>query len=91
MKREDLINVIAKEADITKKQADAALKSVLGGITGALKKSEKVTFVGFGSFSVVQRKAREGRNPRTGKKIKIGATKVPKFSAGKALKESVKK
>lgn len=91
MKREDLINVIAKDADITKKQADAALKAVLAGITAALKKDEKVTFVGFGSFSVVSRKAREGRNPRTNKKIKIPATKVPKFSAGKALKEAVKK
>ncbi|MFC1852133.1 HU family DNA-binding protein, partial [candidate division CSSED10-310 bacterium] len=62
----------------------------IGGITGALKGGDKVTFVGFGSFSVVKRKAREGRNPRTGKKIKIPATKVPKFSAGKALKEAVK-
>ena len=90
MKREDLIKVISEEAGINKKQADAALKATLGGITNALKKGDKVTFVGFGSFSVVKRKAREGRNPRTGKKIKIPATKVPKFSAGKALKEAVK-
>lgn len=90
MKREDLIKIISEEAGINKKQADAALKATLGGITGALKKGDKVTFVGFGSFSVVKRKAREGRNPRTGKKIKIPATKVPKFAAGKALKEAVK-
>lgn len=90
MKREDLIKIIADQAGVTKKQADAALKAMLNGITKALKKGDKVTFVGFGSFSVVQRKAREGRNPRTGKKIKIPATKVPKFSAGKALKEAVK-
>ncbi|MBN2385116.1 HU family DNA-binding protein [bacterium] len=90
MKREDLIKVIADHAGVTKKQADAALKAMLTGITKALKKGDKVTFVGFGSFSVVQRKARDGRNPRTGKKIRIPATKVPKFSAGKALKDSVK-
>jgi len=90
MKREDLIKVISEEAEINKKQADAALKATLGGITDALKNGDKVTFVGFGSFSVVERKAREGRNPRTGKKIEIPATKVPKFSAGKALKDSVK-
>jgi len=90
MKREDLIKVIADQAGVNKKQADAALKAMLNGITKALKKGDKVTFVGFGSFSVVQRKAREGRNPRTGKKIRIPATKVPKFSAGKALKDAVK-
>jgi len=91
MKKEDLINVISKDAGITKKQADAALKAVLGGITRSLKKGVKVTFIGFGSFSVVKRKARDGRNPRTGKKIKIPARKVTKFSAGKGLKAAVKK
>lgn len=90
MKREDLVKIISEKAKLNKKQSEEALKAVLGGISGALEGGEKVTFVGFGSFSVIERKAREGRNPKTGKPIHIPATKVPKFSAGKALKEAVK-
>jgi len=86
----DLVERIAKDAKITKTQAEASLNSVLGGISAALKKGQKVTLVGFGSFSVAKRKARSGRNPQTGAAIKIPARKVPKFTAGSELKKSVK-
>ena len=90
MNRSDLVKQIAKEADITAKQAEASLKATIEGVSGALKKGDKVSFVGFGSFSVKKRAAREGRNRRTGEKLKIPAMKVPKFSAGKGLKDAVK-
>jgi len=86
----DLVARIAKEAGFTKTQADAAVSSVFAGITYALKKNQKVTIVGFGTFSVTKRKARAGRNPQTGAVIKIPARKVPKFSAGSELKKAVK-
>jgi DNA-binding protein HU-beta len=82
---------IAADAKITKAAAARVLASFLGGITGSLKQGERVSFVGFGSFSVTQRQVRKGRNPRTGKIIKIAARKVPKFTADKAFKEAVKK
>jgi len=75
---------------MTKKQAAAAVDAVTGAITGALKKGDKVSLVGFGSFSVKKRKARSGRNPQTGAALKIKAKNVPAFSAGKGLKDAVK-
>jgi nucleoid DNA-binding protein len=89
MTKAELVDKIAKEAGITKAQADKAANSFLDGLTEALKAGGKVTFVGFGSFSVSERKARIGRNPRTGAEIKIPARKAVGFSAGKALKEAV--
>jgi DNA-binding protein HU-beta len=86
----DLVAKIAKDACITKVQAEAALDSLEGAITGALKKGQKVTLVGFASFSVAKRKARTGRNPQTGETIKIAARKVPKIVAGSELKKAVK-
>lgn len=73
----------------TKKEAEAALDSLLGVIAQGLKKGEKITLTGFGSFKVSKRKARTGRNPRTGETIKIKASKVPQFVAGKALKAAI--
>jgi DNA-binding protein HU-beta len=89
MTKADLIAKVA-EIGITKKQAGPAVDAVMDAIKGALANGEKVSLVGFGNFSVKERKARAGRNPRTGKKIKIKAKKVPAFSAGKGLKDAVK-
>ena len=88
MTKQELIDAVA-EVGITKKQAGEAVNAVFDSIKGALAKGEKVSLVGFGSFSVKKRAAREGRNPRTGKPLKIKAKKVPVFKAGKALKDSV--
>lgn len=90
MNKEQLIERVASKTGLSKKDANAALDAVLDGITSALKKGEKVTLVGFGTFTVRRRKAREGRNPQTGEKIKIPARKVPAFTAGKELKAQVK-
>jgi len=87
--KSELINAIAKSASISKKCAGDALDGTLSAIRIALKKGQSVTLVGFGTFKVVKRAARTGRNPRTGAAIKIKAAKVPKFSAGKALKQAV--
>jgi DNA-binding protein HU-beta len=89
MNKGDLISKIADSAGVTKKQASDALDAVLDSIEGALKKGDKVTLIGFGTFSVSKRDAREGRNPQTGKTIKIPAKKVVKFKPGKALADSV--
>jgi nucleoid DNA-binding protein len=89
MTKADLVDKIAKEAGITKAQADKAANVFLEGVTEALKAGNKVTFVGFGSFGVSDRKARVGRNPQTGAEIKIPAKKAVRFTAGKALKEAV--
>lgn len=89
MNKADLIDRMARNADITKTAAAAALDALLDGITATLQQGGKVTLVGFGSFSVSHRKARTGRNPQTGATIQIGAKNVPKFTAGKALKDSV--
>jgi DNA-binding protein HU-beta len=86
----DLVGRIAKDAGITKGQAEGAFNSLIGGIETSLKKGQKVTIVGFGTFSVAKRKARTGRNPQTGAPIKIAARKVPKFTAGSDLKKAVK-
>jgi DNA-binding protein HU-beta len=89
MNKGDLINVVAKST-CTKAEAAKAVNAFLGAIKTSLKKGESVTLVGFGTFSVSKRSTRRGRNPQTGKEIKIAAKKVPKFTAGKALKDIVK-
>jgi DNA-binding protein HU-beta len=86
----DLVEKIAKDAALTKRQAEEAFRSLIGGIASSLKKGQRVTLVGFGTFSVSKRKARKGRNPQTGAPIKIAARKVPKFTPGKELKSVVK-
>lgn len=88
MNKGDLINEVAKVVS-TKKEAQQAVDAVFGAITDALKRKEKVTLVGFGTFKVDERPAREGRNPQTGAAIKIPAKSVPKFLAGKSLKDAV--
>jgi DNA-binding protein HU-beta len=87
----DLVNAIADKAGLSKADAEKALKALTGAVTKALKAGEKVSLVGFGTFSVGQRAARTGKNPQTGAKIKIPAAKTPKFKAGKALKDAVNK
>jgi len=89
MNKGDLINRIAEDADLSKVQATDALNVMLEAIQENLKKGKKVTLVGFGTFSINKRKARKGRNPRTGEAIKIKAKKLVKFKAGKALDEAV--
>ena len=90
MTKAELIEKMAKEAKVTKAAANKAVDSFVDGVKKALKKGESVTLIGFGTFSVTQRKARKGRNPQTGKEIKIAARKAPKFKAGSALKKAVK-
>ncbi len=90
MTKAELIGVMADAAGITKVAAADALDAYVGAVTKELKKSGKLGLVGFGTFSVVKRKAREGRNPQTGKAIKIPAKKVVKFKAGKTLADKVK-
>lgn len=90
MNKSDLINNIASDAKITKVQAQAALNSFLDNTSSALKKGDKVILVGFGTFSVADRAARTGRNPQTGKEIKIEAKKVVKFKPGSELSTNVK-
>ncbi|MDE2047485.1 MAG: HU family DNA-binding protein [Betaproteobacteria bacterium] len=89
MNKTELIEHIAKQADISKAAATRALDAVIAGIKQSLKKGTTVSLVGFGTFAVGKRAARTGRNPRTGASIKIKAAKVPKFRAGKALKDAV--
>ncbi len=90
MTKAELIDKMADSADISKVAAGKALGACIDGIKGALKKGQKVSLVGFGTFSVSKRKARKGRNPKTGEAIKIAAAKVPKFTAGKGLKDAIK-
>jgi DNA-binding protein HU-beta len=87
--KSELIDHIAKQADISKAAAGRALEALIGGVKTTLKKSGTVSIVGFGSFSITKRAARAGRNPRTGATIKIKSAKVPKFKPGKALKDAV--
>lgn len=89
MNKSELIDIVAAEADLSKSSAGDALDAVLSGITKALKSGDSVTFVGFGTFSVSARAARDGRNPRTGETIKIKASNLAKFKAGKALKDAL--
>ena len=89
MNKSELIDAIARHADISKAAAGRALDAMVNSVKNSLKKGDIVTLVGFGSFYVGKRTARQGRNPRTGATIKIKAARVPKFRAGKALKDSV--
>jgi DNA-binding protein HU-beta len=87
--KSELIEHIAKQADISKAAAARALEALIGGVKSTLKKNNSVSLVGFGTFSVTKRAARSGRNPRTGATIKIKSAKVPKFRPGKALKDAL--
>ena len=89
MNKGDLINEVAKVVS-TKREAQGAVDCIFSSITKALKKGDAVTLVGFGTFKVTKRKARKGRNPQTGEEIKIKASKAPKFTSGKSLKEAVR-
>ena len=89
MTKTELIDKMAADADISKATAGKALDSFFDGIAKTLKKGNKVTLVGFGTFSVAKRAARKGRNPQTGETIKIKASKAPKFKAGKTFKDAI--
>lgn len=89
MNKTELVAAVAEQADISKKDAEKALKAFVDVVTEEMKKGEKVQLVGFGTFEVSERAAREGRNPQTGKTMKIEACKARKFKAGKALKDAV--
>ena len=91
LNKAQLIAEVAKETGMTKVDAEKAVKSTFETISKSLKKGANVTLIGFGTFSVYNRKARKGKNPRTGETLKIAAKKVPKFKAGKALTEAVSK
>jgi DNA-binding protein HU-beta len=90
MNKQDVVAKIAKDTGITKTAAAGAVESIIDGITRALKKGNSVSFVGFGTFKISNRKARTARNPQTGAAIKIPKRRVPRFSAGKALKQAVR-
>ncbi len=90
MTKADLVDKVASSAGLSKADAGRALDAALDAIKKSLKKDQKVTLVGFGTFSVAKRKARKGRNPRTGEEIKIAASKTPKFTPGKMLKQAIK-
>ena len=91
MNKTELVAAMAEQAGISKKDAEKALKAFTDVVAEELKKDGKVQLVGFGTFEVAKRAAREGRNPQTGKSMKIAASKAPKFKAGKALKDVVNK
>lgn len=91
MNKDELVTAIAKEANLTKVDAEHALTAALSAITAALAAGDKVTLVGFGTFEVRDRAEREGRNPQTGEAIKIEAKRVPVWTAGKATKDAVSK
>ena len=89
MNKTELVDAIAKQAGLSKKDSEAAVKAFTDTVSKALKKGDKVQLVGFGTFEVSKRAARTGRNPQTGAEMKIKASKAPKFKAGKALKDLV--
>ncbi len=91
MNKNELISAVAERADLSKKDAEAAIAAMVDAITAAMVEGEKVQLVGFGSFEVKARAARVGRNPKTGAEIEIPAAKTPVFKAGKALKDAVAK
>ena len=91
MNKTELIASVAQKSDLTKKDAEKAVKAVFDAVSESLKKGDKVQIIGFGTFEVRARKAREGRNPRNNKPIKIPASKTPAFKAGKQLKDMVNK
>ena len=90
MNKTDLVNAVAEDPGLTKKDAEKAVASVIDSITAALKAGEKVQLVGFGTFEVRDRAAKQGHNPRTGEPMTVPASKLPAFKAGKALKDAVK-
>lgn len=89
MNKSDVIEHIAQQADISKASAGRALEAVLDAVRSSLQKGEEVAIVGFGTFSVTEREARTGRNPRTGEALEIAAAKVPKFRPGKGLRDAI--
>ena len=89
MNKTELIAAVAEKAELSKKDAEKAIKAFTDVVSDELVKGEKIQLVGFGTFEVAERAAREGRNPQTGKTMKIAACKAPKFKAGKALKDAV--
>lgn len=91
MNKTELVAAMAAKAELSKKDSEKALKAITDTVAEQLKKGEKVQLVGFGTFEVVKRAARTGKNPQTGKAIKIPASKAPKFKAGKGLKDTVNK
>ena len=91
MNKSELVDAIAKETGLSKKDSEAALKAFIGTVEKELTKGHDVSLIGFGTFSVGKRAARTGRNPQTGEEIKIAASKTPKFKPGKALKDKVNK
>ena len=91
MNKAELVSAMAKDAGITKGQAERALNCMQSSVVDAIRKGENVTLVGFGTFSSVQRKARTGRNPQTGSEIKIPAKRVPKFAPGVSLRDAASK
>jgi DNA-binding protein HU-beta len=91
MNKQELVSAVAKDTDLSKAKAQEAVEAIFGAIKTTLKKGGEVRLVGFGTFSVAKRAATTGRNPRTGEKINIPASKQPKFKAGKDLKEAVNK
>lgn len=90
MTKAELVDSIAKSANLTKAAAEKAVGAFIGTVTEALTKGDKVTLVGFGTFEVASREARTGRNPQTGKEIAIAAAKTPRFRPGKGLKDEIK-
>ncbi len=90
MNKSELVAYVAKNAGLSKAAAEKAVDAFTDAVTRSLKKGDKVALVGFGTFSVAKRKARKGRNPATGESMRIPATKVPKFTAGKKLKDAVR-
>ena len=91
MNKQELVSAMAEKANLSKKDAEAALAAFIGSVLDALKSGEKVQLVGFGSFEVRDRAARVGRNPQTGAEMKIEAAKIPTFKAGSSLKELINK
>ena len=89
MNKTELVAAMAEQTNLSKKDAEKAVKAFIDVVTDELKKGEKVQVVGFGTFEVAERAAREGRNPKTGETMPIAASKTPKFKAGKALKDMV--
>jgi DNA-binding protein HU-beta len=89
MNKSELIDAVAADTGFTKVDAGQAVESVIGTVTRTLKKGDEVSITGFGKFSVVKRAARQGVNPRTGERVKINASKAPKFTAGASLKQAV--
>ena len=89
MNKVELISAMAEESGISKKDTEKVLNAFVNTVTKAMKSGDKIQLIGFGTFEVTERPAREGRNPQTGKTVKIAASKAPKFKAGKALKDSL--